>query len=310
MFRKPCSTLTSLPVIAALLMIWVANVMAHHGIAAYDMSKTVTVRGVIEKSLYENPHGYIWLRVDVKVYYIELSALERMQNAGLTKEMLAPGTIATVIGAPHRTDPLQMKTRRIIINGQTIQLGPGAPATLVQQKPAAVSDLPESTLEHMPNQTGRKWALWLESTSIAEAMREHRLLYPIVEIIHILGIIVLVGSAALFDFRLLGLSRQLSVAQLSRYVLPWARLSVLAIVPAGLLMFASNATSLAANPVFRLKLILIVIAVINVLVFHWWTGKSIGDREPTVPTAAKVSAIVSLVVWVGVISCGRLLAFF
>ena len=73
---------------------------------------------------------------------------------------------------------------------------------------------------------------------------ERRLLYPIVEIIHILGIIVLVWSAALFDFRLLGLSRQLSVAQLSRYVLPWARLSVLAIVPAGVLMFASNATSL------------------------------------------------------------------
>ena len=310
MFRKPWSTLAPLPLIAALLMIWVANFMAHHGVAAYDMSKTVTVRGVIEKSLYENPHGYIWLRVDDKVYYIELSALERMQDAGLTKEMLAPGTIATVIGAPHRTDPLQMKTRRIIINGQTIQLGSGAPATLGQQKAAVVSDLPESTLEHMPKQVGRKWALWLESTSLAEAMRERRWLYPIVEIVHILGIIVLVGSAALFDFRLLGLSRQLSVAQLSRYVLPWARLSVLAIVPAGVLMFVSNAASLSANPVFRLKLILIVLAVLNVLVFHGWTGKSIGDRETAVPIGAKVSAIVSLIVWVGIISCGRLLAFF
>ena len=203
-----------------------------------------------------------------------------------------------------------MKTRRIIINGQTIQLGSGAPATLGQQKAAVVSDLPESTLEHMPKQVGRKWALWLESTSLAEAMRERRLLYPIVEIVHILGIIVLVGSAALFDFRLLGLSRQLSVAQLSRYVLPWARLSVLAIVPAGVLMFVSNAASLSANPVFRLKLILIVLAVLNVLVFHGWTGKSIGDRETAVPIGAKVSAIVSLIVWVGIISCGRLLAFF
>ena len=310
MFRMPGSALAPLAVITSLLMIWVANVMAHHGVAAYDMSKTVTVRGVIEKSLYENPHGYIWLRVDDKVYYIELSALERMQDAGLSKEMLAPGTIATVIGAPHRTDPFQMKTRRIIINGQTIQLGPGAPATLVQQKAAAVSDLPESTMEYLPKPVGRKWALWLESTSIAEAMRERRLLYPIVEIVHILGIIVLVGSAALFDFRLLGLSRQLSVAQLSRYLLPWARLSVLGIVPAGVLMFVSNATTLAANPVFRLKLILIGVAIVNLLVFHWWTGKSIKEEETAVPIAAKVSAIVSLVVWVGVISCGRLLAFF
>jgi hypothetical protein len=105
MFRKPCSAWATLPVIAALLMIWVANVMAPHGVAAYDMSKTVTVTGVIEKSLYENPHGYIWLRVEDKVYYSELSALERMQDAGLTREMLTTGTRATVIGAPHRTDP-------------------------------------------------------------------------------------------------------------------------------------------------------------------------------------------------------------
>jgi hypothetical protein len=294
----------------ALLMIWAANVTAHHGVAAYDMSKTVTVRGVIEKALYENPHGYLWLRVDDKVYYIELAALERMQNAGLIKEMLAPGTIATVTGAPHRTDPLQMKTRRLILGGKTIQLGPGVPATLAQQKPAAVSDLPESTVEQMPKQAGQKWLLWLESTSIAEAMRERRLLYPTVEIVHILGIVVLVGAAILFDLRLLGLSRQLSVAQLSRYVLPWARLGVLAVVPAGLLMFTANATALAGNPVFRLKLILIAAALLNALVFHWWTGKSLKTWDTGVPVAAKVSAVVSLVIWVSVISCGRLLAFF
>jgi len=55
---------------------------------------------------------------------------------------------------------------------------------------------------------------------------------------------------------------------------------------------------------------LIGVAVMNILVFHYWTGKSIRDGEATVPIAAKVSAIVSLIVWVGVISCGRLLAFF
>jgi hypothetical protein len=59
MFSISCSALAPLPVIAALLLICVANGMAHHGVAAYDINKSVTVRGVIEKSLYENPHGYI-----------------------------------------------------------------------------------------------------------------------------------------------------------------------------------------------------------------------------------------------------------
>lgn len=302
----------SVLIVIALLMFGVVNVMAHHGLAAYDMSKTISVRGVIEKALYENPHGYIWLRVDEKVYYIELAALERMQNAGLTKEMLAPGAIATVIGAPHRTDPLQMKTRRIVIDGKNIDFGQGVPATLVQQKAAAVSDLPKSTVEQMPKQVGQGWLLWLESSSISEAMRERRLLYPSVEIIHILGIIILVGTAALFDLRLLGLLRQLSVAQLSRYVLPLARISVFAVVPAGILMFMANATALAGNPVFRLKLILLVAALLNALVFHKWTGRKVETwgAGTGAPIGAKVSAVLSLVIWVSVISCGRLLAFF
>jgi hypothetical protein len=295
-----------------LLLCGGVNVIAHHGLAAYDMSKTVSVRGVIEKTLYENPHGYIWLRVDDKVYYIELAALERMQNAGLTKEMLAPGTVATILGAPHRTDPLQMKTRRIIINGKNIDFGQGIPATLAQQKAAAISDLPDSTVEQIPKQAGQGWLLWLEGNSIAEAMRERRLLYPTVEIIHILGIIVLVGTAALFDLRLLGLLNQLSVTQLSRYVLPLARRSVLAVVPAGMLMFMTNATALAANPVFRLKLILLVAALLNALVFHKWTGRRLEawGAGRGAPVGAKVSAVLSLVIWIGVISCGRLLAFF
>jgi hypothetical protein len=74
-------------------------------------------------------------------------------------------------------------------------------------------------------------------------------------------------------------------------------------------MFMSNATTLAANPVFRLKLILILVAIINVAIFHWWTGKSIEHWRDEIPLTAKISAGLSLVIWVAVISCGRLLAF-
>ena len=155
------------------------------------------------------------------------------------------------------------------------------------------------------------WA-WLESTGIAVAMREWTWLYPIVEIAHIIGFVVLVGSAFLFDLRLLGVSRGLPVTDLARHLLRWSRLSILVVVPTGFLMFMTNATKMAENPVFRLKLLLIAFAGINALVFHLGTAKSASNWNVDMPSpsAAKLSATFSLLAWSAVISCGRLIAFF
>ena len=153
---------------------------------------------------------------------------------------------------------------------------------------------------------------WLESSGIAVAMREWTWLYPIVEIAHIIGFVVLVGAAFLFDLRLLGVSRGLPVTHLGHHLLSWSRVSLLVVVPTGFLMFMTNATKLAGNPVFRLKLILIVFASINALVFRLWISKSVEhwDVHESSPHAAKLSAAFSLVAWTAVISCGRLIAFF
>ena len=62
------------------------------------------------------------------------------------------------------------------------------------------------------------------------------------------------------DLRLLGLARQLSVADLAQHLLRWARLSLLLVIPSGFLMFVAHATEMAENPAFRLKLLLIVVA--------------------------------------------------
>lgn len=153
---------------------------------------------------------------------------------------------------------------------------------------------------------------WLESSGIAVVMREWTWAYPIVEIVHIIGFVVLVGAAFLFDLRLLGVSRGLPVTQLARHLLRWSRVGLFVVVPTGFLMFMTNATKLAENPVFRIKLILIVLAGINALVFRLWTLNSVEDwnvNEPS-PLAAKLSAVFSLVAWSTVISCGRLIAFF
>ncbi|HEX2229979.1 MAG TPA: DUF6644 family protein [Candidatus Binatia bacterium] len=159
--------------------------------------------------------------------------------------------------------------------------------------------------------TGPAWLVWLETTPLAAAMREWLWLYPIIEILHILGLAVLVGAAALFDLRLLGVSRSIRVTALAGHLLVWARRSLLLIVPTGLMMFTAHATEMASNPAFQLKLTLLIAAGVNAAAFHAgvFHGVASWDLEAPAPLAAKISAVLSLCLWAGVITCGRLLAY-
>jgi hypothetical protein len=156
------------------------------------------------------------------------------------------------------------------------------------------------------------WTGWLEATAAATAMRQWLWLYPIVEILHIIGFVVLVGSAAMFDLRLLGLSRQLPVTGMERHLLPWARASVLVIIPTGGLMFIAHASEFAGNPAFRLKLLFLVLAGLNAAIFHRRPFRQVAgwDRGERTPLSVRVAACLSLVLWTSVIACGRLLAYF
>jgi hypothetical protein len=151
----------------------------------------------------------------------------------------------------------------------------------------------------------------METTQFAAAMREWLWLYPIVEIAHILGFSVLVGAAALFDLRLLGVAKIISVAALADYLLPCARRSLVVIVPSGAMMFAAHATEMAENPAFQIKLLLLILAGLNAAIFHAGVFRTVTawDVQSAAPGAAKLSAVVSLCLWVGVITCGRLLAY-
>jgi hypothetical protein len=161
-----------------------------------------------------------------------------------------------------------------------------------------------------PAATG--WPAWLESTAAAVAMRQWLWLYPIVEIIHIVGFVVLVGSAFMFDLRLLGLSPTLPVSRMARHLLPWARASLLLVVPTGTLMFVAHAGEFASNPAFQLKLALIAAAFLNAGVFHRFPFRSVNGWDVTAaaPAAARAAAVLSLLLWTGVLACGRLLAYF
>jgi hypothetical protein len=156
------------------------------------------------------------------------------------------------------------------------------------------------------------WLHWLQTTGLATRLRGSTWAYPLVETLHIFGFTLLVGGAAIFDLRLLGFGRRLKISDLAKHVLRWSMMGVLLVVPAGLLLFITQASEMAASPVFRLKLVLIALAALNALVFRVWTLRDVAAWDEIVgtPRKAKVAAIFSLVLWAGVITCGRFIAYY
>lgn len=156
----------------------------------------------------------------------------------------------------------------------------------------------------------------MEASALGQALRESQWLYPAVETVHIVGIGLLFGSIAMLDLRLLGFSRGIPVRRLAWHVLPWSAAAFLLIVPSGLLMFVAYATDLVSSPVFVLKMCLIMAAGLNAALFHTivfpsveiWDSEEMRRLGP--PPSARVSAAMSLAIWVSVIACGRLLAYF
>jgi hypothetical protein len=106
----------------ALLAMAAGSASAHHGWSGYDSGKELNVTGTIEDSGYEHPHGYIRLQTPGKTWNVVLAPPSRMENRGLPRDMLRPGTRATVVGYPHRTDSEEMRAERITIAGKTTEL--------------------------------------------------------------------------------------------------------------------------------------------------------------------------------------------
>jgi hypothetical protein len=83
------------------------------------------------------------------------------------------------------------------------------------------------------------------------------------------------------------------------------------IVPTGIAMFSAHAVDFAGNLAFRVKLLLILAAGVNAFLFHRGVFRTVAawDQHSPAPRTAKASAVLSLAIWLGVISCGRLIAY-
>lgn len=159
-------------------------------------------------------------------------------------------------------------------------------------------------------------AAGIEASALGQAMRQWLWLYPSVEIVHLLGIALLFGSIAVLDLRLLGFGRRLSARNLARHVLPWTAGSFLLIVPSGLAMFTAHVSEWISNPVFAVKMCLILAGGANAALFHAtvfrsaavWDSEEMRSLGP--PPSVRAFGAVSLAIWIAVIACGRLLAYF
>jgi len=158
----------------------------------------------------------------------------------------------------------------------------------------------------------QEFCQWLHETPLAATVRANELLFPWVESIHVLAITLVLGSIAVVDLRLIGVaSRGRPVTQLIREVLPvtWTAFVIAAIT--GSTLFASNAVEYSHNTAFQMKMLLMVLAGINMLVFHFVTYRGIGqwDQAPRTPPAAKLAGLFSIAIWISIVAFGRWVGF-
>jgi hypothetical protein len=156
--------------------------------------------------------------------------------------------------------------------------------------------------------------LWpaLEHMPFALAVRQSDLLFPWIESVHVLAIVLVVGTVFIVDLRLLGLaSRGRPVTQLAREVLPytWAAYGLAACT--GFLLFSSSAVSYVNDLPFRLKMLTMAMAGVNMLVFHFvsYRGVARWDRSARPPLGARTAAGISMACWVAIVVFGRWVGF-
>jgi hypothetical protein len=153
---------------------------------------------------------------------------------------------------------------------------------------------------------------WLHDTTFGTAIRESAVLFPWIESVHVLAVTLVVGSISIVDLRLLGVaSANRSVASVSADVLPFTWTAFIFAVLTGSALFTSHAVGYAQNFQFRMKLLLLVLAGVNMLTFHLIMGRGLGrwSEAGATPWQGKLAGLISLMLWIGIVAFGRWIGF-
>ena len=153
---------------------------------------------------------------------------------------------------------------------------------------------------------------WLEATSGSVYIRESIIVYPLIETTHVLTLTLFLGLIALLDLRLLGVGlRGVPVSQVAGRLLPWALFGFALMAISGMLLFYSGPVKAAGNIFFQIKVVMIALTGVNALLFHLTIHKRVAawDNDPAPPARAKLAGVLSLLLWSGVVICGRMQAY-
>ena len=139
---------------------------------------------------------------------------------------------------------------------------------------------------------------WLQQSWFGAGMRESSWLFPTIETVHLAGLVVLVGATSALDLRLLDFAmRRRAVSTLARLLLPWAWVGLGVMVVTGGLLFSATPLRFWPNGAFRIKLVMLLLAGVNVLLFHMTVFRRVEewDRGVATPSGAKIAGAVSIV---------------
>ena len=152
----------------------------------------------------------------------------------------------------------------------------------------------------------------LHDSALSEWLRTSLKAMPIVEAIHVMAIVTVFGTIFLVDLRLLGYPNlQRSFSRLHQELLRWTWGAFGVAAVTGVLLLMVNAVTYYRNTALWLKMLVILLAGINMLVFEGVTAKSVAnwDKGVTPPTAARLAGALSILLWVTVIFLGRWIGF-
>jgi Family of unknown function (DUF6644) len=157
-----------------------------------------------------------------------------------------------------------------------------------------------------------EFCYWLANTLVGRSIHNSTWMFPVIETVHLFGVVVLVGFASVLDLRLMGVAfKDYPVSTLGGRFLPWIWSSFAVMVVTGILLFSSEAPKMYGNDVFRAKMLMIAAAGFNALVFHVLAYRSVGtwERDPVAPLSARFAGAFSILLWFGIVGAGRWIAY-
>jgi hypothetical protein len=151
----------------------------------------------------------------------------------------------------------------------------------------------------------------LQDLSLPTQIRESDWLFPTIETVHVFALVLVVGTIMTVDLRLLGFAnKERPFSQVAGEMLPWTWVAFAIAAVAGMLMFSSKALTYYSNIPFRLKMVCLLLAGINMVLFHWLGTRHIEawDRGRP-PRAAQLAGGASLLLWTTIVAAGRWIGF-